>query len=144
MIDDNKKPVNRLLFFISRTKPVNRLLFVISPPEIQQRVYTKNSATSLYQSGLGRQRSAAHLFRWIGTGSVCDPRIFIAQRSGKKAIRRPPIFEPHDGFQARRIGEKPHRARRCASVLRVMKGKWWACRDSNSRPLPCQGSALTN
>jgi hypothetical protein len=27
----NKKPVNRLLFFISPTKPVNRLLFVISP-----------------------------------------------------------------------------------------------------------------
>ena len=35
-------------------------------------------------------------------------------------------------------------SRRFAPVFGVAGLKWWARGDSNARPLPCQGSALTN
>jgi hypothetical protein len=35
-------------------------------------------------------------------------------------------------------------AREGLAEERAGDGEWWAIRDSNPRPLPCEGSALTN
>lgn len=61
------------------------------------------------------------------------------QATGARRIPR----RPHTGKE--RVPARPGRPRGGHHTRHAAPGlKWWAGRDSNSRPLPCRGSILTN
>jgi hypothetical protein len=122
--------VNRLLFAISPTKPVNRLLFAISPLKSSNEFIPKWARPPAIRS------APIPVDRYRLSMRSADFHSATLREEGYQ--KTADLLSHTMGFKLEGSGKNhitPADAHQCRMS---MKGKWWACRDSNSRPLPCQ------